>query len=148
MILLSYLPPIFKSLKKWSQEIWNNRCCWGFYLYRDIDASPSLLTQLTRLNVAPHCFSANLVMVCGMGISLMVEVSWILCEWNMHHAAGWTLEVEAPAEGFVCFGESQHFGTIFCACKWAPLQVLGLLCRNHPEWGCLTPRNLMEGEKA
>lgn len=26
-------------------------------------------------------------------------------------------------------------------CRWAPLQVLGLLCRNHPDWGCLTPRN-------
>lgn len=30
--------------------------------------------QLTRLNVAPQCFSANLVMVCGT-VSPLVEVS-------------------------------------------------------------------------
>lgn len=54
--------------------------------------------------------------------------------------------MEAAPEGFVCSGESQHFGpwqsvpSVSVRASGLPLQ-LGVLCRTHPDGGYLILRN-------
>lgn len=55
--------------------------------------------------------------------------------------------MDAAPEGFVCSGESQYFGpwrsvpSVGVRASGLPLQLLGVLCRTHPDCGYLLPRN-------